>query len=426
MIVEVAAAVEEEVKPKAAPSVYSGIVLTDEQSRAVEMADRLKENEIAVLTGYAGTGKTTIIKHIAESIGGVTILAPTGKAAVRVRESTGLNAQTIHKWLYYPVEDEDTGFVEFRLKAMDQIEIPPSGRIIIDESSMVGRSTWNDIQRVGRYFGCSIICVGDPFQLPPVSDDAEPFSILGPDFLADHRTQLNEVHRQAQENPIIRASMMIRNGQAREALKLFWHLPEGELAKYADWVGSHDGVVICHRNVTRHRFNTMVRQQRNYSGGLHEGEPILVLKNCYPIYRFNGEVGVFKGWEKKTSEPVEVAWEKLPYKVKTHIGVAKFDDERVIIVEEAVKGMMDDFPIKVQNRRARIESSKFNIEDIRDVPILQANLGYALTCHKSQGSEWEHVLVYVDRTISLGDEDGRRWLYTAVTRAKKHVAVFLE
>jgi exodeoxyribonuclease V alpha subunit len=115
--------------------------LTDGQQAAMDMVAKLMKAPPpmpAIITGYAGTGKTTMLKAIASMYGNPVILAPTGKAALRVQEATGITALTMHRWLYHPKENENTGEIDFRLKDLAMIECTENGLVIVDEASMVG------------------------------------------------------------------------------------------------------------------------------------------------------------------------------------------------------------------------------------------------------------------------------------------------
>jgi ATP-dependent exoDNAse (exonuclease V) alpha subunit len=199
--------------------------LTEGQKQALAMSERLMADRSpcmpAILTGFAGTGKTTMLKAIASRFGAPTVLAPTGKAALRVQEATGLTAGTIHKWLYRPSENQKTGDVEFKLKDCKQVERPYNGLVIVDEASMVGRDLWEHLWDMCQLLDLKILLVGDPFQLPPVEmkktdkdgNDLDSFSPLL-DVRTEYRAHLSEVTRQALDNPILRASMLIRESAA--------------------------------------------------------------------------------------------------------------------------------------------------------------------------------------------------------------------
>lgn len=286
-----------------------------EQVAALKTVEALQKQphdkpRVMVLRGYAGTGKTTILRILAQEQGELAIIAPTGKAALRVTEATMLGAMTVHRFIYEPKEDPISGEVRFLPKDLEDILKPESGLIVIEEASMVNLKMWEDIYAVAKGLGCHIIAVGDPFQLPPVEErgaSVEKFGLLDPAFNFDFEANLTQVHRQALENPIIRASMMLREGDAADAMML---LPRIKMAALLDKhleILADQGVVICHKNATRFELNRRIRAHKKFPEfTLQDREPLLVLRNNYQLQRFNGEVLTFNGWEKPPGKRWEI------------------------------------------------------------------------------------------------------------------------
>jgi exodeoxyribonuclease-5 len=430
-----AAAVEKvvvEEKAEAAPppaSIYDDISLTEAQQKAVEIAKKLSRRvldghgtSVGVLTGYAGTGKTTVIRAISNLVGSSVVLAPTGKAAMRVTEATGLPASTIHRWLYYPPPDEEKGKVEWAIRPMAELAVPASNLIIIDEASMIDEKLWADILTAAKSIECSILCVGDSFQLPPVSDkDSTYFSVLDPSFKADFRVELTEIIRQALDSPIIAASMLIRQGREDEAFPLFYqYKSRQEFVEGADLFAANNCVTICHSNRARFSLNNAIRARRGYEE-LRVGEPLLVMRNCYKTNKFNGEITPFEGWSRITKSPLKVTDKYRHTEKETHFGVSKVEGLPVLLAEENLYGRMENVSYRAMTKKAL---RQMGLDSKAKIPLLHANLGYALTCHKSQGSEWDKVLVHIEPQMSYHTDECRRWLYTAITRAKTEVAYY--
>lgn len=378
---------------------------------------------IGVLRGYAGTGKTTMIRVLGAELGELVIVAPTGKAAVRVTEATGLPAMTIHRFIYAPNEDPLTGKVTYSRKDIEEIHCPSSKLIVIEEASMVGEQMFDDIYNVAHELGCHILCVGDPFQLPPVEvekvdSNGPPFGLLLPNFKFDLQADLTEITRQALESPIIRASMKLRFGDAAEAIMEMPRVrPADMLAKHLELL-DRNGVVICHRNSSRHELNRRIREHKNLSqSSLHDGEPLLVLRNNYQLQRFNGEVLRFDGWKRQPGKQYEIydRWrEAIDH---ASFGLATVEGgEECGLVPKAVFGSLDKISVSAIEQVARTALGP-------KVPYLHCSFGYTLTAHKSQGSEWKDVMVVVERSVQPYTKDGRRWLYTAVTRARENVSI---
>lgn len=406
------------------------VVLTEGQQKGVDMALALRgfngEPRVSVLGGYAGTGKTTDLREIVLQLGGTVVVTPTGKAALRVTQATALPCTTIHRWMYKPQEDPETGEIFFTPKDEDEIQRPVSGVVIIDEASMVDEELWREFIQVCSMLRCNILCVGDSFQLPPVAQGDEPFSILSPTFPCTQRVVLTEVMRQALESPIIRASMLIRNGDVSGALKLLPSLAGEDVYSKIDSVVRGGGVALCHQNATRHGINRVVRQLRGHGSEAVAGEPLLVLKNCYEMEpeRYNGEVVTFGGWRRVSKE--EHLFKDKYQKTEAHskIGVASIEGSPALMAVQDLDGGMGSIGFTSLRTGMKINFKKaFPGEDERP-PLLTANYGYGLTCHKAQGSEWDEVVVYLERSVRPNTVEGQRWLYTSITRAKKDVSVF--
>lgn len=427
----------------AEPIAGHGLQLTAGQKAALQVAfktadSRLAEPAVGVIGGYAGTGKTTCLKVLAEEIGPPMFLTPTGKAALRVQEATGFVASTIHRWMYEVREDKTTGKMTFGMKPLDKILRPENRLIAVDEASMLSEPLWLDLVKMAGMIKCNILLIGDPFQLPPVDPEAtRPFAVLEPGFKADYRVSLTEIVRQALDNPIIKASMYIRKGDIDSARDLLPNLERMEAWKLTlDICTKNDGVIICHRNVTRHKINTSVRTELGKPAAIQRGEPLLILKNCYEANVYNGEVLPFEGWTWE-SDVVEVT-DKYGKKLtqRTRFGATTFNSTKVLLAHERISGCMEEVSfgaIAYAGRRAYSDTQpkKPVYRGIAgkstrapQQPFLDANFGYCLTAHKSQGSEWDRVLVIAEPSIRANTEEGLRWLYTSLTRSRNKAFFF--
>ena len=180
------------------------MIFTPEQDAALKtvsawLADA-KARQVFRLFGYAGTGKTTLARHLAEHVDGDVLFAAfTGKAALVMRSKGAKDARTIHSLIYSPRES-DTEEPSFVLN--DESPAARASLIVIDECSMVDEELGRDLLS----FGKKVLVLGDPAQLPPVKGGGF-FTEAEPDIM------LREVHRQAADDPIIRLSMLVREGE---------------------------------------------------------------------------------------------------------------------------------------------------------------------------------------------------------------------
>ncbi|MBI2069861.1 MAG: AAA family ATPase [Elusimicrobia bacterium] len=370
-------------------------LLTQDQEKAREAIDawrRSASKQVLTLGGYAGTGKTTVIAETVKRWSKrprVAFCCYTGKAADILRDKlvktgaikTGDYCGTIHGLIYEAAgEDADEkGKIEICWERKDSIE---ADLLVVDEASMVSREIWEDL----CFFGVPILAVGDHGQLPPIGGKGN--LMENPDI------RLETIHRQAKESPIIKLSIM-----AREEGKI----PIGEygpsIVKTDDdaacWrYPSLDKVMfLCGRNKTRVALNAQIRERL----GLHSLEPVagdrvICLRNARRFKVFNGMLGIVQS--------IKASGENF-YRTKIRM------DSDVVF-------------------KGRISRSQFGQERTLEYTENQGCLfdwGYALTVHKAQGSEAAQVVLFEERFSQMSEDEWRRWLYTAVTRASQELVI---
>jgi ATP-dependent exoDNAse (exonuclease V) alpha subunit len=422
--VEIIELADEDSGDNAEPAVHAApkctITLNERQAAAVAMAKRAAESHTCMvvrLAGCAGTGKSSALLAIADAFydGRLLVVAPTGRAALRVRQLTGLDARTIHSWLYIAKNNKQTGALTFHRRPIgtgstQDVEPPPHGLLIVDESSMVNRRVYDDLMLTVNALACSVLFVGDGYQLPPVQDRNEPpFSIFAPDFMCDESVELTEVFRQALESPILRVATAMRTEGWHAALDRIRRELKGTRGSIsADAAAARraneDLIVIVHRNETRFTLNRKIRERFGVPGyaGPAQWEPLLVRKNDYGVGVFNGEILPFEGW---SSEPDPESGGA--------IGITKL---------KGVNCLMSAATIATGAPVPRKEVARLTRQ--LQIPYVEANLGHCVTCHSSQGSEWDDAIVAIENSLHVMPEAERsRWAYTAITRAKREVRI---
>lgn len=365
--------------------------LSPQQATALEMvqdwtADRDRK-QIFRLFGYAGTGKTTLAKKLAATIRGrVLYCAFTGKAAMVMRKNDCSGASTIHRTIYGYSENE-SGVGQFRLKP--SFEFEGVKLIVIDECSMVTEELARDLLS----YRIPVLVLGDPAQLPPVNG-AGFFTNVEPDMM------LTEIHRQAAENPIVKLATDIRNGRE---IKIGEYgaarvISRGDVT--ADIVTAADQVLVG-TNKTRANYNTRLRELAGRKSHWPEvGDQLVALKNDSTLGIFNGGL-----WEVVKVKPA-VTGALNDHCIKLVVRSQDFPDARPIDVsvrEEFFLGRGTEIPYK------ELKGTQ------------QFDYGYALTVHKSQGSQWGNVCLFDESHTFRSDR--QRWLYTAVTRAAERLTV---
>lgn len=372
---------------------------------------------IGVICGYAGTGKTTLLRMIAAMFGALQIICPTGRASARVTEATGLQASTIHRYLFKPKENPTTLEIDWVLKPIDEIPRPASGLLVVEEGSMVSLDLWEKIHEVAVVKNMNVLIVGDDWQLSPVVKDknADQFSLVSDDFRADRRVKLTEIQRQAADSPIIRATMDIRNNKALEGLMSLPSVPVDRFVEAVVETIRADGKIICRTNELRHYINRLARKELGYGSDLCIGEPLSITRNSYDLDIYNGELTTFNGWSYLSSSETKIYDSVNKDFHYTKFGRAIIEGKEVVMSLSEVMGATGKCPLSFISKTAKRTLGK-------NILYLHASLGYAHTCHRFQGSEAPKILVIFEHGFNLDHLESRRWAYTALTRSTKDIS----
>jgi exodeoxyribonuclease V len=396
-----------------------------QQESALKAVDDWYKNrngqQVFYIAGFAGTGKTTLARHFAQNIKGEVRFATfTGKAAHVMRKKGCEGATTIHKMIYRPKmaskehlellekqladhlaapspdikvireleenirkEQENVGRMSFSLNL--ESDLRRASLLILDEASMVSSIIGKDLES----FGVPILVLGDPEQLPPIYG-AGYFTEKEPNIL------LNEIHRQALDNPIIAMSKLVREGKS---LNLGTY---GNSRVVAEKLESQDildhNIILTGLRKTKKACDDKVRKLKGMVSLLpQKGDTIMCVKNNHMEGLLNGQV-----WDVK-SDGVSMPGGT----VNLHIQ----DQESGF--EQSVRAYEKPF---FGEKMERYEHDEF---------IEEFEYAYAITVHKSQGSQWNSVLLFdqKDRFPQWSERDRRRWLYTGITRAAEKLTV---
>jgi exodeoxyribonuclease-5 len=382
-------------------------------------------DEDATLAGYAGCGKTYTLAQVAQEWRrrGVRVawVAPTGKAALVLRETLaryGINADvsTIHRAFLHPFEDQEG---KLRWKQKEDATVPDV--VVIDEASMLTEDVWLLVK--ARAAGAKFLYVGDHFQLPAVGKSAG--------VMASPTWRLETIHRQEEGSPILRFASLVRTDSIGAALSYAMSLggdPEGPTplvclrgsrmhAQGSEaavrWAYEHgDGMIVVGTNRQRVDVNRLARRVLRASGREdvtpEGGDMMIVLMNSPKTGVVNGEI-VTVGAGFRVIDPGHV--QIVP---GARTPVAMLDESDRVVLEAYMRQIREADRHAAMLRRAGVQLDERH--DKRN-DLLMA-YGWALTCHKSQGSQARRVVVDHDRIIGKTEEEQRRWLYTAATRAR--------
>lgn len=382
------------------------IELSKTQLEGIEKFHRFMESERQefVFCGAAGTGKSTCVKEATKNYD-YTYAAPTGKAANIIKNKTGVPASTLHSLFMEPRDHpvvaaakrevwiaeqrgEDAKAEQLQLIVEDLINsYPPVGFVeksplpsidllVCDEASMVDEDMWEIATRACK----KILWIGDHAQLNPVKGKRSPINSL------HHDVELNEVHRQDENSDALKWATKVRMGEkcpeCRISQSEFWHR----------LVFDDNAQILVGTNASRAYFNAKKRivKVNDINRLPQKGEPMMVLRNNHDLGVMNGEI---------------LTCEKF----------YTFGGKYEAVLSRNLNGKKETISLEMWH--SEFES----IDKIGPNGGFKLGFGYAMTVHKSQGSEWDNVLVVSDRPT--WPPEYKNWLYTAITRTSDQVGV---
>jgi exodeoxyribonuclease V len=414
--------------------------------------NRTDEAQVFRMFGYAGSGKSTVLRFALDELGlsphqgdrdggcvpGVVTATFTGKAA-HVLRNKGTPARTIHSLIYSVLEATEaeveaaakkvreaegsirtlTGFertaaeagIEAMRQALAQMKKPrfalnpqsdaaDAKLIVLDEVSMVGEEMARDLMS----FGKPILVLGDPGQLPPIKGEGA-FTCDAPDVM------LTEIHRQAAESAIIRLATMARQGKPIGFGVYDQCVAKMRKGDVTPVQALRSGQLICGMNATRLQLNNAMRAAAGFGGVLPSGpgEKIICLKN-------QNDIGLINGMFVTLEDVVDECslFFSAVVRGEDRRSVAPADSSGAPGRLRLYKGHFEDHLGFDRERHDRDWREKRK--------LTEATFGWAITAHKAQGSQWENVIVW-DDGLGKSELDRRRWLYTAITRAERGLVI---
>ena len=388
------------------------MILTNKQEQGLKICIKkyLNHERCCVISGYAGAGKSTLVKYIVQSLPGidpdedVVYACYTGKAAQVLLKKGNKNVMTLHKLLFDSLPKPDGTFYH---KPKPYIGYPI---VIVDEVSMAPNSLMNLLFKHNVF----VIALGDPFQLPPVDKDQDNGLLYNPDIFLD------EIMRQSLDSEIIRLSMKIRSSELIPYNK--GHdvivMPKRELNTGAlQWADQ----ILTATNATRVNINNQMRDLMGRGNKPEEGDKVICLRNYWdsldndfnPLV--NGTIGtlydVYETYNclpkwTKNNQIIKVLQAGFTSDMGTDFGELSMDEQEILTGQRC----LDSKTIyKLGKRYSHLIPMEFTY-------------GYAITGHKSQGSEWDKVLVMEER-FPFDKLEHARWLYTCATRASEKLVL---
>lgn len=388
------------------------MILTAKQQEGLRTAvARFKAGEpYTCIAGYAGTGKSTLVQFIVSALNlhpeDVAYVAFTGKAASVLRHKGCPNAMTAHKLLYYSQRKPDGKFVFKPRKTLEQ----NYKLIVVDEISMLSIDLW--LQLLSHRI--HIIACGDPFQIPPIQKNTDNHVLDKPHVFLD------EIMRQAAESEIVRLSMDIRNYKPFDFSKgsEVMVIPKRYLVPgMYNWADQ----IITATNARRHEINKLMREAAGRSGAPTVGDKIICGHNNWDIVDTTGEAALVNGTIAYIDEIYEDTITSYPHRFVPN-AVPIFNTTFTTPEGETFEDVMIDRNNIMEGKKFLTPEQEFKLHKLGlDTPV-EFDYGYAITGHKSQGSQWDKVLVFEEK-FPFEQEAHARWLYTACTRAAKKLVL---
>lgn len=423
------------------------------------------DNDLFLLKGYAGTGKTTIIGTLVNNLWqakkSAVLMAPTGRAAKVISNYSKKEAFTIHKKIYFPKKEKGGG-VKFILQPNKH----KNTIFIVDEASMIPDTTSDSklyangsllddlIQYVYQGHKCKLLLIGDTAQLPPIKLDISPAldeTNLSLSYNKEvTKMELDEVMRQGQDSGILENATLLRETIASSFFETFQFNIKGypDIVRLVDGydimdainnaystLGNEEMAIIVRSNKRANLYNQQIRSRILFNENeLSAGDYLMVVKNNYFWLKPTSEAGFIANGD--IVEVLEIFSIKELYgfrfaEVKIRmVDYPKMSAFETVLLLDTIDAETPSLPYEDSNRLYQEvqkdyedETSNYRkflkIKGNKHFNALQVKFSYAITCHKSQGGQWHTVFVEQPYLPEGINRDYLRWLYTAVTRAQE-------
>ena len=391
------------------------MILTKRQEEGLKtaVARHRAGEKYTVIAGYAGTGKSTLVRYIIDALDieedRVCHCAFTGKAAEVLKKKGNKNVATLHRLLYEHIPRPAGGFFR-KPKPFIDYDV-----IVVDEVSMAPKSLMELLFKHQVY----VICLGDPFQLPPIDKDEDNH------LLDDPHIFLDEIMRQEEDSEIIQLTMKIRNQEPID----YYNGNEVKIIPYSDLntgVLQWGDQILTATNAKRQAINNQMRALQGRTGEPVDGDKIICLRNYWEDSSLNGDA-LINGTIGILQNSFQT-WREIPRFVQSDI--RKFD---VLVGDLVVPETNDVYQMTEMDRQMIITGEKccdwrlsYKLGKLRpkygEIVPKEFTYAYAITTHKSQGREWPKVVV-LEEKFPFDKIEHARWLYTACTRSSEKLVL---
>jgi len=398
---------------------YNPIILNEKQQSGLKLAvSRFNQGyPYTCIAGYAGTGKSTLVTFIINALQleptEVAYAAYTGKAAMVLKQKGCQNAMTAHRLLYHTRQRADGTYIHVPKMSFDE----PYQLIVVDEISMLPNKMWELLLKHHIH----VLALGDPGQLPPVAKDEDNHVLDNPHIFLD------EIMRQEDGNEIINWSMHVRQGNplyerdGQEVKVIEKYNASFGMCKWAD-------KIICATNSTRDLLNNQMRSILMHAESRFplEGDKIICLRNDWDFVNGRGDClinGMSGTIHNIIQYPIHIPYRFNGFGIQADFLPDFYDDvDDSTQGDPYFRGILMDYKLFMEGKPTITKENFAKLNKFYKPH--EFDYGYAITCWKAQGSEYNKVLLYEEGFP--GGDLHQKYLYTGITRARDKLVVVMK